>query len=134
MSVSVLVVDDGAGVCRLLGEALPQYGFVVRLASSGVEAVQVYKEHGRAIDLVLLDTRLDGLDGPQTLALLRQIDPRVRCCLMTAFPGEYSGENLSDLGVLHVFEKPFLGLDELTQALGRLAWARHPPPSPGGGT
>jgi CheY-like chemotaxis protein len=94
------VVDDAAVVLHLLGSALPQHGFDLRLVSGGLEAVEVYRDHPRRFDLVLIDLHMEEVDGPQTLALLRAVDPEVRCCFMTALPDEYSEEALLALGVL----------------------------------
>src|SRR5262249_45350297 len=55
---------------------------------------EAYRRHGRAVAAVLLDVRMPGLDGPQTLAALRRLDPAVRCCLMSGEPGGYTAEEL----------------------------------------
>jgi two-component system, OmpR family, response regulator len=120
-TLSILVVDDDEAVLRLLGMALPQHGFDVRVAGSGLEAMEVYREHVRRFDLVLLDLHMEEVDGPQTLALLRGVDPDVRCCFMTALPDEYSDEALLALGALGVIQKPFDDLAGLTGLLRRLA-------------
>src|SRR5690349_11978266 len=75
----VLVVDDQEGVRGVLGAMLRQEGFAVWLAADGWEAIDLYRSRRAAIDLVLLDVRMPGLDGPATLAALRGLDPRVRC-------------------------------------------------------
>jgi CheY-like chemotaxis protein len=120
-ALSILVVDDDEAILRLLGEALPQYGFEVRLAGGGPEAVEVYRAYARRFDLVLIDLHMEGVDGPQTLALLRGVDPNVRCCFMTAHPDEYSDEALLALGALGVLRKPFDDLVGLAELLRRLA-------------
>jgi CheY-like chemotaxis protein len=82
----VLVVDEEACVRGVLGTLLRGQGFVVLLAASGLEAVTLYRQHGREIDAVVLDVRMPGLDGPQTLAALRQLDPHVRSVFLTGVP------------------------------------------------
>jgi CheY-like chemotaxis protein len=47
----------------------------VWLAAGGQEALDLYQRHREAIDVVLLDVRMPGLDGPQTLAALRALNP-----------------------------------------------------------
>src|SRR5262245_11971981 len=79
----VLVVDDEALIRSMLNTGLAQYGFEVRLAASGREAIEIYSRDFSEIDLVLLDVRMPGLDGPQTLARLEAINPNVRCCFMS---------------------------------------------------
>jgi hypothetical protein len=41
------------------------------------------------------------------LAAIRQIEPLVPCCFMSGFTGDYSTDDLEDLGALRCFEKPF---------------------------
>ena len=66
----VLVVDDESGVRQMLDVALTHYGFQVRLAATGTEAVEVYRANRQTIALVLLDVQMPGMDGPATLAAL----------------------------------------------------------------
>jgi CheY-like chemotaxis protein len=115
----ILVVDDDAAVRFLLDIGLRQYGFAVLQAADGQEAIQVYQQERADIDLVLLDIRMPGLDGPQTLAALLGLNPQVRCCFMTGHAGSYSQAELLQLGAECVFSKPFQ-LAELAQAIGKL--------------
>lgn len=103
----VLVVDDEEAVRGVLNVALGQLGFVVWSAGTGQEALDLYCRHGAAIDVVLLDVRMPGMDGPRTLAALQRLNPRVRSCFMTGDPGPYSEEGLCGLGAAAVLPKPF---------------------------
>ena len=119
---SVLVVDDDPGVRRLLDRALPLYGFRVRLAASGPEALDLFEAHRHDIDLVLLDVRMPQLDGPATLAALSQLDPGVRCVFMSGQPGDYTEDDLRERGAQALVPKPFK-LDELGTRLRALVAA-----------
>jgi CheY-like chemotaxis protein len=90
----ILVVDDDAAVRDLIDVALRQDGFAVWPAADGREALQQYWRHRAAIDVVLLDVRMPGLNGPQTLAALREMNPHLRCCFMTGDAGQYTEEAL----------------------------------------
>jgi CheY-like chemotaxis protein len=123
----ILVADDEEGVRGVLDIGMRQQGFDVWLAADGREALDLYRRHGEAIDVVLLDVRMPGQDGPQTLAALQQLNPRVRCCFMS---GDfdcyneggrgYTEKKLRDLGAAGVLPKPFR-LDEIAQLLWQLA-------------
>lgn len=119
MSPEVLVVDDSRAVRLFLTALLPRFGFRVRAAADGQDALRVYRRHGADIDLVLMDVQMPGLDGPQTLAALRALNPSVRCCLMSADPGDYSPEQLLALGAMAFLEKPF----PTPAGLARMLWA-----------
>jgi CheY-like chemotaxis protein len=116
----VLVVDDEPLVRILLQRGLERDGFEVWLAANGREAIEVYREHRDQIDVVLLDVRMPGLDGPQTLDALRELDPEVRACFMSGNPGAYDPEELLRRGA-EVIAKPF-HFDELTTLLRLLAY------------
>ncbi len=117
----VLVVDDERLVLRLLELALPQHGLVVRSAGGGAEAVDLYRRHRGSIGVVLLDVRMPGLDGPQTLAVMREIDRGVRCVFMSGDTRGYSAEELLGLGAARVVTKPFRDLAELAATLREVA-------------
>ena len=118
--IGVLVADDDPDLRTLLDIALKEYGFLVWLAAGGKEAVEAYQRHRRAIDVVLLDVEMPGLDGPQTLQVLRTQDPAVRACFMTGGSGRYDEPALLEAGAAHVFRKPF-PLHELVSCIRRLA-------------
>ncbi len=115
----ILVVDDDAFLRSMLHTGLRQAGFAVWVAASGREAVQVYTRQAADIDLVLLDVRMPGLDGPQTLAALQELDAGVRCCFMSGDTGGYSEPELRRPAVLRVFSKPFR-LDDVANVLAEL--------------
>lgn len=104
--IGVLVVDDQDYVRFTLGAALRLDGLVVWLAEGGREALSLYRAHPGAIDVVVLDVRMPGMDGPQTLAALRLLDPGVRCCFLSGDFGCHTREELRAMGALAVLSKP----------------------------
>jgi CheY-like chemotaxis protein len=129
----VLVVDDEACIRKLLEAGLRQEGLAVWLAASGQEALDLYRRHRDAIDVVLLDVRMPGLDGPQTLAALQELNPQVCCCFMSGGLGSYTGEGLRDLGAAAVLPKPFR-LPEVARVLLGLAGDANGEPAQRGNT
>jgi DNA-binding response OmpR family regulator len=113
-STSVLVVEEEHAIRAVRGAALRLEGFDVRLAAGGAEGVTLYRD--RPAGLVLLDVQMPGLDGPDTLATLRTLDPAVRCCFMTGHADPRLAARLLALGAFHVLHKPFR-LDELVAAV-----------------
>ena len=123
-TATVLVVDDEPSVLSMLGLALKRHGMIARLARSGQEAVELYSHHRGDIGLVLLDVQMPQMSGPQVLEALRQLDPNVRCCFMSAEAG-CSVDDLLALGALAIFRKPF-SLAEVMARLGELLSASRP--------
>ena len=105
--VGILFVDDEEAVRAAAAASLTRGGFRVWSANSGREAVEVYRQDGVAIDLVVLDLEMPGLNGVDTMAELRELNPNLRCCLMTNYPSDYSPEEREQLDIQEVFAKPF---------------------------
>jgi len=114
------VVDDQASVGSVLDVALRQEGFTVWLAVNGREALDLYRRYRQTIDVVLLDVRMPGWDGPQTLAALRELNPKIRCCFMSGDISRVDEWQFRDWGAAGMFQKPF-ELAEAAQALRELA-------------
>jgi CheY-like chemotaxis protein len=112
----ILVVEDEPMVLKMLDRALRHFGFDVRLAPGGRPAVELFQKEHEGIALVLADVQMPGMDGPETLAALRQIDAEVRYCFMSGDTGQYPIEELLRGGATRVFPKPFR-LAELTREL-----------------
>src|SRR6516165_1997758 len=104
----VLVVDDQPFVRCLLQLGLERNGFDVWLAADGREAIRLYRKHRDDIAVVLLDVHMPGLDGPQTLDALRELNPEVRACLMSGDAGIDDPEGLRQRGAARVIVKPFM--------------------------
>ena len=118
---TVLVVDDDPLVRAVLEAGLQQHGLAVISAATGQEALDIYRQHHDVVSVVLMDVQMPILDGPQTLLALRQFNPAVRCCFMTADSGRYTEESLLGLGAACVFPKPFRNLADVTLVLRQVA-------------
>jgi two-component system response regulator (stage 0 sporulation protein F) len=102
---NLLIVDDQTGIRLLLDEVFRREGYVTRLASNGLEALQLAKEEKP--DCVLLDMKMPGMDGIEVLRKLKSIWPELPVMMMTAY-GEY--ELIDDaltIGATKYFTKPF---------------------------
>ena len=118
----VLIADDEAAVRSVLEAWLRREGFAVWSASHGQQAVELYRRHRDVIAAVLLDVRMPGMDGPNTLATLQKLSPSIPCCFMTGDWNGYTEEALLMLGAVRVFRKPFAFhevIDVLRQLVNR---------------
>ncbi|HEX7167724.1 MAG TPA: response regulator transcription factor, partial [Acidimicrobiales bacterium] len=78
----VLVVDDEENITFLLDSALRHFGFDVRVASSGRDALREVDDF--APDVVLLDVMLPDLDGFEIVRRLRLDGTKVPVLFLTA--------------------------------------------------
>jgi CheY-like chemotaxis protein len=118
-AAGVLVAEDDAAIRAVLGTALHEHGLTAWLATNGLDALELFRQHRHEISAVLLDVLMPRLDGPATLAAIRQIDPQVPCCFMSGYSANYSEQELLALGAVRVFDKPFR-LHQIIEVLEQL--------------
>ena len=100
----ILLVDDDAELCSLLGEFLQREGYTVECAHTGKQGLAKALEPG--VNLVVLDVMLPELDGFEILRRLRQ-ENKVPVIMLTA-----RGEDVDrivglELGADDYLPKPF---------------------------
>jgi CheY-like chemotaxis protein len=113
--------DDIRAVARLALEAIG--GFELEVCEDGVQALE--RAEAFAPQLMLLDVMMPGLDGPTTLARLRDIPALagIPAIFMTAKVQPSEVAALREAGALDVIAKPF---DPMTLAdTVRAIWGRR---------
>ncbi|MBI1747020.1 MAG: response regulator [Acidobacteria bacterium] len=80
---TLLIVDDEINLCRLYEKQLSKEGYNVVLAHSGAEAMTKVNECSP--DLVVLDIRMPGMDGIETLSKILGKNNRLPVILNSAF-------------------------------------------------
>lgn len=78
---NVLLVDDEAPFVSALAKRLTKRGLHVTTASSGDEALGFLDQIDA--DVIVLDIRMPGLDGLETLAEIKRRDPDVEVIMLT---------------------------------------------------
>ncbi|RDV80728.1 response regulator transcription factor [Ammonifex thiophilus] len=68
-TTTVLVVEDDRNIAELVSLYLEKYGFRVLTTASGAEALEILKDE--AVDLVILDLMLPGIDGWEVCRQIR---------------------------------------------------------------
>jgi len=82
---TILLVDDEDQV-RDVGKAmLKRSGYEVVTASSGEEALDIYRESGADIDLVILDLSMPGIGGRVCFESLREMDAAVQVIISSGY-------------------------------------------------
>lgn len=85
-TLRLLVVDDEENIRFLFKEELEEEGYEVDLASSGLEALSKIKDS--PYDLVVLDIKMPGMSGIQTLNEIKNINKDLPVILCSAY-GEF---------------------------------------------
>ncbi|MCK5229747.1 MAG: response regulator, partial [Desulfobulbaceae bacterium] len=110
MGLRILVVDDEEMQRDILQGFLEKQGFQAITAANGKEAVRLFKD--LPLQLVLLDHRMDDLNGDEVLARMKEINPEVRAIMITAFGAVDTAVKVMKLGADDFMEKP-IDLEEL---------------------
>jgi DNA-binding NtrC family response regulator len=81
---SVLVVDDEVQFVETLIKRLDKRGVRVRPAHSGQEALDALDDGGaKKTDVVVLDVKMPGMDGLETLAAIKERHPLIEVVMLT---------------------------------------------------
>jgi PAS domain S-box-containing protein len=94
--LGVLMADDERIVLDLGVRMLERLGCTVFKAGDGEEAVAVYREHGTAIDMVILDLTMPRMDGHQALRLIRAQNPQACIVISSGFSGDIVSSSFGD--------------------------------------
>lgn len=125
----VLVIDDDPGVRDAFTMALEDTRYEVVSSEdgqSGLEMARMYQP-----DLILLDLKMPGMSGVDTLRLLHQSCPGVPVYIVTAFYGEFLEplKAAQDEGIPFDLARKPLALDEIRMIVDSVAGARQAVPA-----
>jgi PAS domain S-box-containing protein len=118
-SGTVLVVDDESGVREVLHGMLSLAGFTVIDVASGPEAIEVVKEKGDEIRLVLLDLSMREMNGDEVFHILQGIQPDLPVILLSGHAADDTAQRFSTIGLAGFVHKPF-SWDDLMGAIQRV--------------
>ncbi len=101
---TVLLVDDDATICNVVGVHLNQVGISVVTAKDGGEGIEAVMS--KEPDLVCLDFTMPQMDGFQTAAYLRRMGSRVPIFMLTGMQDPQYEKQAARLGIEQFFTKP----------------------------
>ncbi|MFA6149275.1 MAG: PocR ligand-binding domain-containing protein [bacterium] len=116
---TILLVDDEESLVALGARMLEHLGFTVLTAANGMQAVELYRERGKEIGLVLMDLTMPHLDGGEAFSELRRLNPEVRVVLASGYSHEDVVSRFAGKGLAGVLQKPYT-LFKLREALAGL--------------
>ncbi len=108
-NATILLVEDEDAVRSFGVRALQMRGYTVYEADSGVEALEVMKDHGDEIDLVVSDVVMPEMDGPTLLGELRKTHKDLKFIFVSGYAEEAFAKNLpeGENGKFGFLPKPF---------------------------
>ena len=111
---NVLLVDDEAEFVETLVKRLRKRKVNTAAVGSGEEALEILKE--MPIDVVVLDVKMPGMDGIETLRQIKKISPLVEVIMLTGHANMEVAIEGMELGAFDYLMKP-MDIDELLYKL-----------------
>jgi CheY-like chemotaxis protein len=105
MSKRILVIDDEENIRRVTRLTLEAAGYEVGEAGDGERGLNAFG-NGSAWDAVLLDQRMPGMDGLETLRQIKERQPGARVIMSTAYASIELAVDAMKLGATDFVRKP----------------------------
>ncbi|HYC71773.1 MAG TPA: response regulator [Opitutaceae bacterium] len=109
---TVLLIEDEESVRAVTQALLEASDFRVLVAEDGLAGIGLYRNHRAEIHAVITDMMMPGMQGPEVIAELKQLNPEVRIVAMSGVVGERAGLT-EQPGRLAFLQKPMTGEDLL---------------------
>ena len=116
---TVLLIDDEEMIIDVGCGLLKELGYTVIPALSGPEALDIYRERYREIDIVVMDMIMPGMGGGETFDRLKQINPRAKVLLSSGYSINGQASQIMERGCDGFIQKPF-NLQQLSVKLRQI--------------
>ena len=126
----ILVVDDDAVSCQLLGEVLQRDGLPVLWSTDAFEALE--RAQREPVDLAILDVRMPQMNGLELMRRLRERMPDLPVIIMTAFGSIDTAVEAIGSGAVDYVSKP-MNVEEIRAAVHRVLQRQREVRAPLGG-
>ena len=103
--IKVLIIDDEVDFAGTLAERLELRDFEVRIADGAEEAMATMQK-GWEPEVALLDLKMPGLDGLETLTLIKEYNPAIQVILVTGHGSTTAGMEGMNKGLFDYLMKP----------------------------
>ncbi len=101
----ILVIDDDPGLRKSLSVFLTKNGYKIISAENGEQGIKLLKN--KAVDLVLLDIRMPGMDGITVLKRIKKLSPYLNVIIITGFGTVETAVEAMKEGAIDYITKPF---------------------------
>ncbi|SKA08103.1 response regulator [Selenihalanaerobacter shriftii] len=105
MVKKILIIDDEKNIRNTLRQCLQTDQYEVETAVNGEDGVRKFKKNN--YDLVLLDMKMPGMDGMETLGKLKEINSKADVIMITAYGTIETAVKSMKLGACDYLRKPF---------------------------
>lgn len=122
----LLIVDDEAVLRKNIAKLLENRGIVVEQAESGEECLSILNK--KSMDVVVLDVKMPGMNGIETLRRIKQKHPEIEVILLTGKPTTTDGVEGIKAGAFDYLSKPAEFehlLSKINHAYEKIQWVKE---------
>jgi len=112
----LIIADDNKSLALGLQKFFRKKGYETQTAHDGEELLELCREKGAKIDLLIVDLRMPRVDGLSAIRQIKETNPDIRFIVITGFGDSAHLEEATRLGVSDFLTKPF-GLDEINNSV-----------------
>ncbi len=113
---TILLIDDEKMIIDVGQELLQELGYDVLTASSGQDAIEIYRQKSAQIDLVIMDLIMPGMSGGETYDRLKKINTRVKVLLSSGYSINGQAAKIIERGCDGFIQKPF-NINQLSEKI-----------------
>ncbi len=103
---TILVIDDEKNIRTFLRRVLEKNGYLVVVASSGEEGLNLLTI-GNPVDMIVLDLNLPQLSGLRLLEAIRQQRPEIKILLTSGLSCDVEMKEIAEKESIPFLEKPY---------------------------
>ncbi len=115
----ILMIEDDATIQKTARKILTLLGYDVLIAENGLRGIEVFREHHRDIDAVILDMVMPKRSGKETFIELKKLDPGVRVLVSSGFRSDSRIDEVLKMGARGFLQKPYT-IEELSVELAKV--------------
>jgi DNA-binding NtrC family response regulator len=116
---TIILVDDEIPFVETMSKRLTKRDFSIVAAHSGLEALEQLEKH-RSVEVVLLDVKMPGMDGIETLGKIKSKYPLAEVIMLTGHATVESAIEGMKLGAFDYLMKP-CDIDQLVSKVTEAA-------------
>ena len=102
-----MLVDDETAIRDICSQTLIKFGYTVLTATSGEEALELFSNREKQIDLTIMDLGMPGMGGLRCLQEIRRIHPSAKVLIASGYSIEGTLDEALKNGAVGFVTKPF---------------------------
>ncbi len=107
----IMVIDDEPTIANVVGQNLKGLGYEVSIRTSGIDALELFRNKPDFFDLIITDLTMPNMTGDKLAVELKKIRPDIPVILCTGYSKNYSDKAVSKIGINAFIYKPIVKAD-----------------------